>query len=479
MLQEFRNRRTTWALRASVTTVVCAALLTEVAIAATPKLESIAVTPTAPSISVGQTQSFTATGTFNNGTKQALGPAMADVAAGYYDTCALLSSGAVECWGANDAGEHGDGTTTNSRVPRLPVVGINNATQVTVGQGSACARLATGAIKCWGDNGLGELGNGGAPGISTTPVTVSGISTATAVAGGGLFTCALLANGTVWCWGYNGNGELGNGTTTESNIPVQVAGINTAVAIATGYAHACAVLASGAVKCWGWNAFGGLGNGTTTDSNTPVTVLGLSGGREVAAGNFSTCALLTDGTERCWGDNFYGELGDGSAGGSGSYSTTPTHVKGISTGVAIIAGAYSNCVLLRGGTIQCWGDNRLGVLGTGGGPGSNVPVSFIGVKSPTRLAGGFYHVCSLFSGGLLTCWGGNQNGQLGNGHKNTNPNPSPTNVVGTPGVVWQSSDSTKATITDHGLATGRAVGNTTITATTAGFISDNAVLTVK
>jgi Regulator of chromosome condensation (RCC1) repeat/Bacterial Ig-like domain (group 2) len=476
----FYCNRMYWILRAKVATVLCAALVTELATAATPRLQSIVVTPSAPSISVGQTQSFTATGTFSNGTKQALGPAMADVAAGLQDTCALLRSGAVECWGANYSGQHGDGTTTNSRVPRLPVVGINNATQVTLGWGWACARLATGAINCWGANGNGQLGNGGAPGtFSTTPVKVRGISTATTVAAGGDFTCALLANGTVWCWGYNGNGELGNGTTTESSIPVQVAGINTAVAIGTGYEHGCAVLASGAVQCWGQNSFGALGNGSTTDSTTPVTVVGLSSAQNLAAGVFTTCALLTNGTERCWGDNFYGELGDGSAGGYGSYSTTPTHVKGISSGVAIIAGGYFNCVLLRGGTVQCWGDNRDGVLGTGGGPGSNVPVSFIGVKSPTRLAGGYSNVCTLFSGDLVTCWGGNQYGQLGNGHKNSNPNPSPTNVIGTPGVVWASSNTSKATIDDHGVATGHTAGDTTITATTAGFINDNALLTVK
>jgi alpha-tubulin suppressor-like RCC1 family protein len=480
MFQMIKVNRSTWTLHVTVGTVLCAALLTRGALAATPKLESIAVTPAASSIAVGQMQSFTATGTFSNGTKQALGPAMAGVAGGYEDTCALLSSGAVECWGSGGGGEHGDGTTTNSRVPRLPVVGINNATQVTVGEGSACARLATGAIKCWGDNGLGTLGNGGGPGISTTPVTVSGISTATAVAAGGLFTCALLANETVWCWGYNENGELGNGTTTtESNVPVQVVGIHTAVAIATGYAHACAVLASGAVKCWGQGGFGALGNGSTTDSDTPVTVVGLSGAKEVAAGGETNCAMLADGTVRCWGDNFYGELGDGSAGGSGSYSTTPTHVKGIDTAVTIVAGDATNCALLRSGSVQCWGDNRLGVLGTGGGPGSNVPVTFNGIKSPTRLAGGYYHVCSLFSGDLLTCWGGNQYGQLGNGHKDTIPNPSPTNVVGTPGVIWASSNQSKATITDHGVATGVAAGNTNISATTAGLINDNAVLTVK
>jgi alpha-tubulin suppressor-like RCC1 family protein len=471
MIHAHRSR---WTLRAGIALVLCAALVTDGAFAAAATLQTIAVTPNAPSITVGQTQTFTATGTFRDGSKQALGPDIANMALGYATSCALLTSGGVECWGNNFDGELGDGSTENSLIPRS-VEGIGTATAVAFNpilQGHVCALLASGTVQCWGFNAYGALGDG-TTNSSTTPVSVNGIGTATAVGVGGLHSCALLASGAVECWGWNAYGQLGDGSHTNSSIPVAVTGIGTAIALAVGEFHSCALLASGEVQCWGQNFDGRLGNGTAADSNMPVTVRGISSATAITAGAQSTCALLANGAVKCWGSNGHGQRGDD----VGADSSIPVYVTGLGPAIAITAGEFHNCAALRDGPVKCWGANSFGQLGNGVGPDSFTPVRVRTINAPVRLAAGQGHTCALLSGGAAKCWGWDKFGQLGNRRRAyTSP---PVRVVGTPGVVWQSSDPSRATITDRGLATGRAVGSTTITATTAGFINDNAVLTVK
>ena len=474
------NRRTR-GLHAITASALVASLLATGAMAAPPNLQTIAVTPANKTLSTGQKQSFTATGTFSNGSTHVLGPAIRKITPGWVDTCALLASGGVECWGDNQYGQLGDGRTVDSLVAR-PVKWIATATEVAVGQGHACARLARGAVQCWGANDAGQLGNGTAN-PATTPVPVSGISTATALALGPApaHSCALLTNGKTKCWGYNFHGELGNGTNAGSSIPVTVTGISTATQVTVGNSHGCALLVSGTVQCWGDNYHGQLGNGTNTPSNIPVTVSGIDSATAVAAGGFFTCALLADGTIKCWGHGGNAELGNGS---SWPYadSLVPVSVVGISTAIAITAGGYHACALLADGSVQCWGYNNYGQLGNSAltASASNTPVSVGEINAPVRLAAGLFHTCALLSDGALRCWGLNDAGQLGNRQKTDyNANRRPVNVVGTPGVSWQSSDPSKATISGRGLATALAIGNTTITATSAALINDNVVLTVK
>jgi alpha-tubulin suppressor-like RCC1 family protein len=190
-----------------------------------------------------------------------------------------MTAGSVECWGANFAGELGNGTTTKSTVP-VAVTGISNAVSVSDhGSESYCAVLSSGAVSCWGFNGFGQLGNA-TTANSSVPVAVSSLTNVTTVVSDGANSyCALLASGGADCWGANFSGELGNDTTMASSIPVAVSGISSAASIAGG-SHGsgdtehsyCAVLASGQVGCWGSNRFGELGNATTTDSPEPVTV---------------------------------------------------------------------------------------------------------------------------------------------------------------------------------------------------------------
>jgi alpha-tubulin suppressor-like RCC1 family protein len=258
----------------------------------------------------------------------AAGPTYIDIDAGHVHSCAILADHTVVCWGYNHHGEIGDGSTTDRLLPTT-VSGITTAASVDAGYFTSCAVLSDHTIRCWGSNEFGQIGDG------TTfnrlvPVTVSGISTATAVSTQGMSTpqtsrahaCALLSNHTVRCWGANDVGQLGDGTATRRLTPVTVSGISTATAIDAGSSHTCALLDDGTVRCWGANDAGQLGDGTTTGSLVPVTVSGITTATAIDAGKDHTCALLADGTVECWGANDDGQLGDGTK----AASSTPWHL---------------------------------------------------------------------------------------------------------------------------------------------------------
>lgn len=226
--------------------------------------------------------------------------------------CAVVSGGSVECWGDD--------------LPPVatPLSGVSDAVAVSVGRvdDDGCVVLSDGGVDCWGEDGSGQLGNGTRPNFSSMPVAVSGISTAVAVGVGYEYACALLSDGTVECWGFNAGGELGTPTKApgiESDVPVSVTGITDATAIGVGEETACAVLSDGKVQCWGDNADGELGDGTSTGpeecgfacSRTPVTVSGLNTAVGISAGYRKACAVLSVGNVECWGFNQFGQLGNG------------------------------------------------------------------------------------------------------------------------------------------------------------------------
>ncbi len=292
-----------------------------------------------------------------------------DVAAGQQHTCAVTKGGQVMCWGLNYYGQVGDGTQTDRRSP-VGVQGLSTGyKQVAAGRQFSCALSTSGAVKCWGANDRFQLGDGTTT-PHLTPTSVSGLASGvTAIAAGDDHACALTTGGVVKCWGtifmfYRDTPSAPDYhvATWQSATPMTIPGLPVGItAIAAGGSNACGITSSGGLKCWGDNYQGTLGIGSTLDVSTlaAVDVVGLgSGTQDVAIHGYSVCAIVTGGAVRCWG---YGAIGNGTS----DLQSTPVEVTGLSSGVSTVGVGTVACAVIAGGTLECWGFTTTGALGTG------------------------------------------------------------------------------------------------------------------
>ena len=384
---------------------------------------------------------------------------MDTIAAGSAHTCAVTAADAVQCWGSNNYGQIGDGTTTFRMAP-APVSGLSSGVEaVATGASHSCAVAAGGAALCWGSNSYGQLGDGTTV-DRWTPTAVNGLSSGVlAIAAGSYHTCALIAGGAMQCWGRNNSGQLGDNTTADHLLPAAVSGLSSGVAaIAAGYLHSCAVTTAGAAKCWGDNQSGQIGDWTYNTRKVPTDVYGLATGiAAIAAGRYHTCAQTTGGGALCWGYNYYGQLGDGMT----TTQTRPVAVSGLAAGVAALTvGGSRTCARTTGGAALCWGDNYWGGIGDGTTTNRPAPAAVLGLESGVAsLTTGDAHTCAVTTGGAALCWGGNNAGQLGTGARVVGQTP--LAAYGFGGAI-----AAAAVAPDHGAA----AGGTVVTITGAYFL---------
>lgn len=239
------------------------------------------------------------------------------IRAGGGHTCGIEERGSLYCWGWNAYGQLGvqAGETCLLGEPcatrPLPVSIGFAVTAVETGASHTCGLDDARAAYCWGRNDAGQLGNGSTE-TTATPRAVSGTETFHSLGAGSGHTCAATADGAAYCWGHNFHGEVGDGTTIDSSVPVEVDGDLHFAALALGAHHTCGLAIDGVVYCWGWNLSGQLGNGTREPSAVPLPVGGALRFTQVTSGDFYSCGIATDGVSYCWGSNHEGELGIGS-----------------------------------------------------------------------------------------------------------------------------------------------------------------------
>ncbi len=334
------------------------------------------------------------------------------LAAGGSHTVALKGDGSIWAWGKNEFGQLGDGSKLY-KDHFVPVKGFASTLSVSSGAFHSIALKNDGTVWTWGNNSAGQLGNGTLDNVSLPQQIglvhpmLTGI---TAVSAGAYHSLALKGDGTVWAWGANSYGQVGDGTNTNKDKPVQVAGLTGITAIAAGEQFSMALKSDGTVWAFGSNNTGQLGNGTTSNSNVPVMLSGLSGVSKIAAGYLHGLALKSDKTVWSWGSNSYGQLGDGT-----NNSRVVPAASGLSQVNAIAAGQLHSLAVKSDGTVVAWGSNSSGQLGDGTNTNRNAPVQALSISGASGIAAGENHSLALLSNGSVWSWGGNYKGQLGDG----------------------------------------------------------------
>lgn len=335
-----------------------------------------------------------------------------DVVAGHGGTtCAAFTDGTMRCRGFDDNGQLGAGDVSGFSYIN-PFVYRISTTKIASGRTHGCALLADRTMSCWGRNSSGQLGLGTVDQtLQAGPTRIANAGSPLDMAVGLNNTCVVLADRRVACWGSNTGGVLGTTLPNSASYSASqfiIAGVTDAANVSIGRDHACAVTKAGSVYCWGSNASGQLGDGTTTSRNNAVVVPGLTNVAEVAAGSSFTCARTAKGEVYCWGYGSNGVIGDGST----SNRSTPFLVWSIYDVTNIDAGGSFACAAIADGTVRCWGMNNYGQLGDGTTTNRSTPV-IPPIGGVLRVSAGDTHACALTSDNQTYCWGDNASGQLG------------------------------------------------------------------
>ena len=395
------------------------------------------------------------------------------LAGGDYHTCAVLDSGGVKCWGRGLEGQLGQGNTdnlgdnSNEMGANLPVIDLGtgrSAKRILVGEYHTCALLDNNNMKCWGDNGYAQLGQGHGDGLGVGPNemgdNLSAIDLGTGkkvktMGASSKHNCAILNDNSVKCWGNNSRGILGQGNTNsiggysnqmgDNLSAVSLGAGRTAKAVTLGYWHTCAILDNNRVKCWGGGFYGRLGSGNTNDLGDGAGEMGdslpyvdLGTGRTakaIDAGIDHTCAILDNNRVKCWGRGSHGSLGQGNTNhlgdGAGEMGDNLSYVD-LGTGrtaKAISSGSHHNCAILDNDDLKCWGWGGSGQLGYGNTNnlgdganemGDNLPAVSLGTgRTAKTVSAGNLHTCAMLDDDSVKCWGYGVQGQTGQGHTNT------------------------------------------------------------
>lgn len=305
-----------------------------------------------------------------------------------------------------------------------------SVTQISLGSLHSCALMSDGRVLCWGDNRSGQLGDG-TQFDRAEPRPVEGLPPADLIDAGADYTCARTRDGELWCWGGNALAQLGDGTRTDRLRPVRIdlAGV---AALTAGGGHTCALLAPGAVRCWGNNSLGQLGNGSTDESTTPTPAMDLSGVTALSRdGGQHTCGIAAGGTLRCWGDNRVSQLGNGTT----DPVVRPVDVVGIDFVSQVSVNIFHSCAIRTGGELRCWGGNDDGRLGDGTNMVRRTPVVVPLPRPATAVSLSRFATCAGTTAGTVYCWGSNSRGQLGQGASGPVSSSSPLLVAGIDGVL--------------------------------------------
>ena len=355
------------------------------------------------------------------------------IAAGGYHGVALMSDGTVWAWGWNVFGQLGDNTTFNGPVLPGQVTGLSGVVAVAAGDAHTVAIKSDNTLWAWGYNGTGQLGDN-TTSNRLTPVQVTGLSGVfVAVAAGGEHTVALKSDNTVWAWGGNNYGQLGDNSVTDRWLPVAVPGLSAVAAVSAGLYHTVALKSDGTVWAWGHNEYGQIGDNTTgygSYKSVPAQVQGLSGVFvAVAAGGYHTIALKSDGTVWAWGNNASGQLGINQPNFMIPYPV-PQQVTGLTGVVAVAAGFEHTFALKNDGTVWAWGSNGQGAFGNGTTASEIAPVQVTNFTGFVAIALGFDFTVALKSDGTVWACGLNQSGELGSGTGDLSSHPVPVQVTG-------------------------------------------------